>query len=143
MREKCTHRESPPSVSVPVLVPVKNSRIADGPEPDLDARAAAMVATPLGRDAADKWKQFTPKPENLGQIRFADYQSTPDDVGIVPPEPSWLRERPDDPPPSDWCVHGDAPLAPGSKTHCAKHQAEADQIVMPWERPAAVAGAEE
>ena len=125
-----------PTVSVPVLIPVKNARIAGRPEAETeaDARAAAMQAIPLGRDTVDSWKKFTPKPENLGPILISDHRATPDDVVAVQDEPDWLQQRPDDlPPPEVTCTRCSAPVAPGHKLYCAAHRDEADQVVMPWE----------
>src|SRR5581483_6666255 len=92
-------------------------------DPPSAARAAAMVNTQLSRDAADRWKRLDPAPQepvNLGRIRMTRDQ-----------------EPPADQPPTDQCVYGDGPLAPGHRALCAYHR---DLLAA---QPLAVAGGEE
>jgi primase-polymerase (primpol)-like protein len=104
MGESLTHSDgSDASVSVPVVIPVRISRIAGRPDTDdlADRRARAAQDIQLDRAVADSWKQPTPKPVNLGPIRMSDrradlFEMDPDtphtiavDVGVG-----------DDPPPT-------------------------------------------
>jgi putative DNA primase/helicase len=129
-------------VDVPVLVPAKNVRIAgpeSGPEPDHDARAAALLTVDSGRDV-DKWKRIESRtPVDFEAVRRARERAE------NPEPPDWLREWPDreEPqPPSepspDRCVFCPSLVALGNKIACREHErAMADE---PW--PAAGGGSE-
>jgi hypothetical protein len=137
---------TPPAVDA--LRTTSQARNADvaGPEPDPDARAAAMVATDTGRDV-DTYKRLqTRLPIDFEAIREAHQQANQ--------EPDWLREWPDhdreQPPPAEplpvgtvgavrpgRCVLCPGRLAPGDRVACRVHQAgiAAAAAAMPELRP--------
>ena len=117
-----------PPVDVLVTYGGEKRHVAEAPE-TADARAAAMVGTGADRPV-DPWKRperRDKEPVDLGRIRFTRQQT-------ADPAP---------PPAVVPCTLCAEPVAPGETLYCVAHRAEADQVVMPWERPAAIMGAEE
>ena len=113
---------------------VKNPPPAPVDEPGTYCRQNEVVTGHDGEEQSERAAKVIPIGASAARLRRQDAE-----LGRIRMTRPPTQEVPA--PPGCTGMNCAEPVAPGDKLYCAAHRAEADQVLMPWELPAAMQGA--